>query len=97
MSKVAQFQRHEKDCGSSEVQISILSARINQVSNHLKQNRKDYSSRRGLEAMLSQRRHFMQYLYKHDRFSPMLQPTSLVVRLYSQLVTPKIRILLEIH
>ena len=67
MSKVGQFKRHEKDSGSSEVQISILSARINQVSSHLKSNRKDYASRRGLEAMLSKRRHFMQYLYKHDR------------------------------
>lgn len=67
MSKVGQFKRHDNDSGSSEVQISILSARITQVTNHLKNNRRDFASRRGLEAMLSKRRHFMQYLYKHDR------------------------------
>ena len=74
MSRVQQFKRHEKDTGSSEVQISILSARIAQVSTHLKANKKDYASRRGLEAMLTQRRHFMQYLYKHDRYKNVPKP-----------------------
>lgn len=71
MSKVAQFQRHSKDTGSSEFQISLLSARIAQLSTHLQSNRKDYSTRRGLEALLSRRRHFMQYLYRTNRLGSM--------------------------
>jgi len=67
MSKVPQFQRHSKDTGSSEFQISVLSARISQLSTHLQSNRKDYASRRGLEKLLTRRRHFMQYLYRTDR------------------------------
>ena len=67
MSKVPQFKRHERDTGSSEYQVSVLSARIAQLSTHMISNRKDYSSRRGLEALLGRRRHFMQYLYRTDR------------------------------
>ena len=67
MSKVPQFKRHERDTGSPEYQVSVLSARIAQLSTHMVSNRKDYSSRRGLEALLGRRRHFMQYLYRTDR------------------------------
>ena len=69
MSKVPQFKRHERDTGSPEYQVSVLSARIAQLSTHMISNRKDYSSRRGLEALLGRRRHFMQYLYRTDRWA----------------------------
>ena len=67
LSRVPEFMRHEADTGSAEVQIALLSARVKQLSSHLKENRKDYSTRRGLEKILSRRRHFMQYLYDNDR------------------------------
>ena len=70
LSRVPEFRRHEADTGSSEVQISQLSARITQLTMHLKVHKKDYASRRGLSALLSRRRHFMQYLYRHDRWKP---------------------------
>ena len=68
-SKVLEFQRHATDTGSSEVQIALLSARVTQLSTHLKSNRKDYATRRGLEKILARRRHFMQYLYDNDRWA----------------------------
>lgn len=50
-----------------QVQIARLSARINQISTHLRVNRKDFSSKRGLEAVLSQRKRLLKYLYRTDR------------------------------
>lgn len=67
MSKAGQFKRHSQDTGSSEYQVSVLTARISQLSTHMQNNRKDFSTRRGLEALLSRRRHFMKYLYKTNR------------------------------
>eukprot|EP00879_Flechtneria_rotunda_P002925 GHRR01003142.1.p3 GENE.GHRR01003142.1~~GHRR01003142.1.p3 ORF type:complete len:111 (+),score=34.18 GHRR01003142.1:152-484(+) len=67
LSKVTNFTKHEKDAGSTEVQIARLTARVEQISTHLKANRKDFSGKRGLEAVLSQRKRLMQYLYKADR------------------------------
>ncbi len=67
LSKVASYARTASDVGSTEVQIARLTARVQQISTHLKENRKDFSSRRGLEAVLSQRKRLMQYLYKTNR------------------------------
>ena len=67
LSKLPAYQRHERDCGSSEVQVARLTARISQISSHLAQNRKDYAARRGLEAILSQRKSLLQYVFKSDR------------------------------
>lgn len=61
------FARSESDVGSTEVQIARLTARVEQISSHLKQNRKDFSGQRGLQAVLAQRRKLLQYLYKSDR------------------------------
>eukprot|EP00878_Enallax_costatus_P001136 GHUV01001274.1.p1 GENE.GHUV01001274.1~~GHUV01001274.1.p1 ORF type:complete len:143 (+),score=46.88 GHUV01001274.1:185-613(+) len=67
LSHVAKYSHHEKDVGGAEVQIARLTARVQQISSHLKQNRKDHSSKRGLEAVLSQRKSLMRYLYKTNR------------------------------
>lgn len=67
LSRVANYARTPADVGSTEVQIARLTARVQQMSAHLKSNRKDFSSRRGLEAVLSQRKSLMQYLYRTNR------------------------------
>ncbi len=57
-----EFQRHERDTGSSEVQIALLTARINALTEHLKKFRKDHASRRWLILMVSKRRRLLDYL-----------------------------------
>lgn len=59
---IKESQRHEKDTGSAEVQVAVLSRRIGELSDHLKKNPKDQHSRRGLLKMVSQRRRFLEYL-----------------------------------
>lgn len=59
---IKESQRHEKDTGSAEVQVSVLSRQIEELSSHLKKNPKDQHSRRGLLKMVSQRRRLMGYL-----------------------------------
>ncbi|MEC8043091.1 MAG: 30S ribosomal protein S15 [Verrucomicrobiota bacterium] len=57
---------HEKDTGSSEVQIALLSSRISHLTEHLKTHRKDFHSRRGLLMMAARRRKLLDYLKKTD-------------------------------
>ena len=57
---------HEGDTGSPEVQIAVLSARIDYLTEHLKQHKKDHHSRRGLLKMVGQRRGLLDYLKKSD-------------------------------
>ena len=57
---------HETDTGSPEVQIAILTYRINYLTEHLKENKKDHHSRRGLLKMVGQRRSLLNYLIKND-------------------------------
>jgi small subunit ribosomal protein S15 len=57
---------HEKDTGSADVQVALLTDRINQLTEHLQKNKKDHSSRRGLLMMVSQRRRLLDYLHKKD-------------------------------
>lgn len=59
---IGQFKRSEGDTGSSEVQIAILTKKINLLTEHLKQNKRDYSSQRGLMMMVSRRRRLLDYL-----------------------------------
>lgn len=61
---MAKTQRHAKDTGSPEVQVSILSQQINELAAHLKENKKDHHSRRGLLKMVSDRRAHLKYLKK---------------------------------
>ena len=61
-----QFQLHPKDTGSADVQIALLTARINELTGHLKSHVKDHSSRRGLLKMVGQRRRLLDYLSETD-------------------------------
>ena len=60
------YSVHEGDTGSPEVQIAVLSARIDYLTEHLKQHKKDHHSRRGLLKMVGHRRRLLSYLYKTD-------------------------------
>jgi small subunit ribosomal protein S15 len=57
-------KRHEKDTGSTEVQVAVLSRQIDELAHHLKKHAKDNHSRRGLLKMVSQRRRLLEYLKK---------------------------------
>ncbi|MDR3551658.1 MAG: 30S ribosomal protein S15 [Clostridia bacterium] len=59
-------QLHENDTGSPEVQIAVLTARINMLNGHLKVHKKDHHSRRGLLKMVGHRRNLLNYLMKKD-------------------------------
>lgn len=63
---IQKFGRHEGDTGSPEVQVALLTARINHLNEHLKLNKKDHHSRRGLLLMVGQRRGLLDYLKKTD-------------------------------
>jgi len=60
------FRIHEKDTGSADVQIALLTDRINRLTEHLQKNLKDHSSRRGLLMMVGQRRRLLYYLHTTD-------------------------------
>ena len=63
---IKKYQLHEGDTGSPEVQIALLTERIVELNEHLKVNKKDHHSRRGLLKMVGQRRNFLAYLKKKD-------------------------------
>ncbi|MCI9647139.1 MAG: 30S ribosomal protein S15 [Lachnospiraceae bacterium] len=63
---IAEYGRTPNDTGSPEVQVAILTARIQELTEHLKQNPKDHHSRRGLLKMVGQRRGMLAYLKKSD-------------------------------
>ncbi|MDI6891559.1 MAG: 30S ribosomal protein S15 [Actinomycetota bacterium] len=63
---IKQFQQHETDTGSPEVQIAILTTRIKGLTDHLKKHKKDHHSRRGLLKMVGQRRRLLNYLKELD-------------------------------
>ena len=63
---IEQFKLHEKDTGSADVQIALLTQRINHLTEHLQGNKKDHGSRRGLLIMVSQRRRLLDYLHDTD-------------------------------
>ncbi len=63
---IEQFKRSANDTGSPEVQIAILTARINTLTEHLRVHRKDFASRRGLLMLVSQRRRLLDYLKRED-------------------------------
>ena len=63
---IKKFGRDEKDTGSSEVQIALLTERINELTEHLKVHKKDNHSRRGLLQMVGKRRNRLNYLSKSD-------------------------------
>ena len=63
---IDQFKVHEKDTGSPEVQIALLSNRINYLTDHFKVHKKDHHSRRGLLKLVGQRRRLLNYVKKRD-------------------------------
>ena len=76
---ITQFKTHDKDTGSSEVQIALLTARINHLTEHLRTHRKDFHSRRGLLQMASSRRKLLDYLKREDlpKYNEILQKLNL--------------------
>jgi small subunit ribosomal protein S15 len=63
---IGDHRRHESDTGSPQVQIAILTERINQLTEHLKTHKKDHHSRRGLLQMVGRRRRLLNYLQRTD-------------------------------
>jgi small subunit ribosomal protein S15 len=63
---IDRFKMHEKDTGSAEVQVAILSNRINYLTDHFRTHKKDHHSRRGLLKLVGQRRRLLNYLKKRD-------------------------------
>jgi small subunit ribosomal protein S15 len=63
---IEQYRQHAKDTGSPEVQIALLSERINYLTSHLKSHMKDHASRRGLIMMVNKRRRLLDYLNRRD-------------------------------
>ena len=63
---IADFKLHERDTGSADVQIALLTQRINHLTEHLQKNKKDHSPRRGLLMMVGQRRRLLDYLRTTD-------------------------------
>jgi small subunit ribosomal protein S15 len=73
------FRLHEKDTGSADVQIALLTRRINQLTDHLKVFRKDHSSRRGLLKLVATRRSLLDYLKRtsQDRYKSVIEKLNL--------------------
>ena len=65
-SIIGNFQLHERDTGSTEAQVALLTERINQLTTHMMANRHDYHSQRGLLKLVGQRRRLLAYLSKED-------------------------------
>ena len=63
---IKEYKTHDKDTGSPEVQIAILTERVNNLTEHFKAHKKDHGSRRGLLKLVSKRRRLLDYLKKHD-------------------------------
>jgi small subunit ribosomal protein S15 len=63
---IENFRIHDRDTGSADVQVALLTHRINQLTEHLQKNNKDHSSRRGLLKMVGQRRRLLDYLHETD-------------------------------
>lgn len=64
---VQQYRTHESDCGSPQVQVALLSERIRNITEHLKRNKKDFATRRGLLQLVGRRNTLLRYLARKDR------------------------------
>ena len=76
---VAKHGRDQTDTGSTEVQVALLTARINELTEHLREHRKDHHSRRGLLMLVGKRRRLLQYLQRSDidRYRALIQELGL--------------------
>jgi small subunit ribosomal protein S15 len=72
---ISEYQVHETDTGSADVQVAMLTERINRLSAHLKSNQKDHASRRGLLKMIGRRKSLLSYIMKEDadRYRALIQ------------------------
>ena len=66
LKTIEEFRLHERDTGSADVQVALLTQRINHLTEHLQKNIKDHGSRRGLLKMVGQRRRLLEYLQNTD-------------------------------
>ena len=84
---IEEYKTHDTDTGSTEVQMALLSERINHLVEHLKKNKKDHHSRRGLLILVGRRRKFMKYLRKknYSRFKTVTTKLKLKVKLEKSL------------
>ena len=78
-SVIAEYQRSPNDTGSPEVQVALLTIRINDLQNHFKEHKADHHSRRGLIRMVNQRRKLLDYLKKKElnRYSTLIESLGL--------------------
>jgi small subunit ribosomal protein S15 len=76
---VAEYGRGDADTGSTEVQVALLTARINELTEHLREHRKDHHSRRGLLMLVGKRRRLLKYLQRSDidRYRNLIQELGL--------------------
>lgn len=72
---IEKFARHQRDTGSPEVQIALLTERISRLTEHLKEHKKDFHSRRGLQLLVGRRRRLLRYLKREDphRYARLIQ------------------------
>lgn len=77
---IKSFAKSEKDTGSSEVQIAILSSRINELTDHLRTNKKDKSTQHGLLMMVSHRKKLLKYLSRKDHAAFLAITEKLAIR-----------------
>jgi small subunit ribosomal protein S15 len=78
-NEIQGFRQHDKDTGSSDVQIALLTQRITQLTEHLKQHSKDHASRRGLLMMVAKRRSLLDYLKRTagERYKTVIEKLNL--------------------
>lgn len=76
---VNEFKRADKDTGSPEVQVSLITSRIKYLTEHFKEHKKDFHSRRGLQALVNKRRKLLKYLKSNDhgRYQTLIQKLEL--------------------
>ncbi len=76
---ITKYATHEGDTGSPEVQVALLTARINELTEHLREHKKDHHSRRGLLMLVGQRRRLLNYLNRRnvDRYRQLVQELGL--------------------
>ncbi|WP_028389112.1 30S ribosomal protein S15 [Legionella fairfieldensis] len=72
---INEYKRGDKDTGSPEVQVSLMTGRIKYLTDHFKENKKDFHSRRGLQALVNKRRKLLKYLKRKDqaRYQTLIQ------------------------
>ena len=76
---VDEYKRGDKDTGSSEVQVSLITSRIKYLTEHFKEHKKDFHSKRGLQSLVNKRRKLLQYLKRSDssRYQVLIQSLGL--------------------